>query len=169
MRNKELFELISFDGASRGYSETELNKIEKLYDVYIRCELRDFMLLAGRSAGHMLGDDFSLMYSPAMSVRDHLLYQEGRRKIISEDMGCSHLVVEKPFFFAEKMQAYLFFVKTNPLSVLDENKVFCLNENFDHITEEQLPFSEFILREIYARRLSPPKRDVICVGEMVEI
>lgn len=169
MLNEELYGLIRSDGNTRGYSELELNSIEKLYDVYVRGELRHFMLLAGRSAGHLLGDDFSLMYSSAMSVREHFLYQDGRRKIISEDMKNPHILVEKPFFFAEKMQAYVFFLKTSPLSDADEHKVYCLDENHDEIMDVRLSFSEFVLREVYARKRNPPKRNVICVGEMIEI
>lgn len=164
-----MFDMLGSEKDSKGYSEIEMDKIERLYDIVIRGDLREFMRLAGRSAGRLLGDSFSLMYSPSMSVRDHLLYQEGRRIIISEDLGRNEIVVEKPFFFSEAMSTYAFFIKTKPMSVADANKVYCLDENADEISEEKLLFVDFIADRIKRREITPPKRDVVCVGEMIEI
>lgn len=164
-----VFDMLESEEGSKGYSELELDKIERLYDVVIRGDLREFMRLAGRSAGRLLGDSFSLMYSPAMSVRDHVLYQEGRRNIIREDLGRNEIVVEKPFFFSETMSTYTFFIKTKPISGVDINKVYCLDENADEISEEKLLFINFIANWIKRRECNPAKRDVVCVGEMIEI
>ena len=164
-----VLKLFESNGFCKGYSEMELKKIEKLYDVCIGGDLRCYMMLAGRCAGYLLGDGFSLMYAPVMSVRDHLLYQEGRRHILSESVGLHGIVMEKPFFFSESFDTYSFFIKTKPKNYSDENKVYCLDENEDVVIEEDLPFIDFILDRIEKRKGDSLRRDVLCVGEMIEI
>ena len=40
-----------------GYSEEEITKIEKLYDIEVKGDFREFLKYAGRCDGDLLGDD----------------------------------------------------------------------------------------------------------------
>lgn len=167
MVNETFISILKLDSECVGYSIQELEKMELLYDVNFAGSLKLFMQLAGRSAGKTLGDDFSMLYSSSMSVRDHIFYQEGRRVVLSDHVGLHEWTLEKPFFFSESSFSYMFFVKTRPKDANDTNKVFCLDENEDSVSEEPWDFDGFILDRIKKRKKKPPKNNLTCQGEML--
>ena len=58
-----------------GYTENELKKIERLYDITIQGQLRELMLLAGRCDGGLIGDDPIILYRSAWDVRTQIFFQ----------------------------------------------------------------------------------------------
>ena len=59
-----------------GYTDYDLKKIEALYDITIRGQFRDLMLLAGRCDGGLIGDDPIILYRQSWSVRTQILFQQ---------------------------------------------------------------------------------------------
>ena len=45
-----------------GYSEEEITKIEKLYDIEVKGDFREFLKYAGRCDGDLLGDDPIILF-----------------------------------------------------------------------------------------------------------
>ncbi len=165
---EQLWDVLSNAKNCIGYSDEELVTIERLYDISIEGALKIFLCLAGRSTGDVfLGDEFSPLYSPVMSVRDHVFYQEGRREVLSEDVGKHELVLQKPFFFAEP--GFIYFILTRPRSPEAKDIVFKLDEDSARVELTESTFCQFLLKRIKNVRLNPPKIMVKCVGELIKI
>ncbi|MFB2587744.1 hypothetical protein [Acinetobacter sp. c1-l78] len=102
-----------------GYSEVELLKIEKLYDIKIQGEFRDFMLKLGRCDGGLIGDDPIILYRDFWSVRGQVLFQldlyEGLQNIKAYD-----LLKNKPFIFAWESETVMVFI----LTYSDNNAIY---------------------------------------------
>lgn len=111
-----------------GYSEEELEKIERLYDIKVAGQLRKFLLNMGRSDGGLIGDDPIYLYRPRMSIRRHIMFQlrletDFKEFRIQEGLD---LIRFGLFVFSWESETQYFFVATkskNPDSVYhyDEN------------------------------------------------
>lgn len=67
-----------------GYSEEELIKIERLYDIKLQGDFRQFMLEMGRSDGGLIGCDPIILYSTKWRMRDYILLQLGLSEALQE-------------------------------------------------------------------------------------
>ena len=55
-----------------GYSEEEITKIEKLYDIEAKGDFREFLKYAGRCDGDLLGDDPIILYRQTWDMGSYL-------------------------------------------------------------------------------------------------
>lgn len=134
---------------SIGYSQKEIDQIEKLYDINIRKDFRTFLLHAGRSDGGLLGDTI-VMYRDYYSIRNQILFQ----LTLENDLPNYNWLKEKPFIFAVFCETHYCFLKTNDedLTVYmyteGENEIFSLETYFDDfmiwLINEENPNLEFI-------------------------
>ena len=49
--------LYTMGGSPEGYSDEEIRKIEAIYCIYIHGEFRDFLRIAGKTDGGIMGND----------------------------------------------------------------------------------------------------------------
>ncbi|MGW8392017.1 hypothetical protein [Pseudoduganella sp. HUAS MS19] len=152
----------------RGYSETELAQISRLYDIEISGDFRLFLLEAGRSSGCELGDGalgFELDFFPYCSsnvrlqvLRQHQLREDFLNLAFAEmkaqeqyDINktkMNEFIESKPFFLSRENQTQYFFVPTANGS----DVVHRFDENSGEVIR-----AEFGLEDYLERILVPEK------------
>ena len=152
-----------------GYSEEELVKIEKLYDIKISGFLRGFMLEAGRSDGGLIGDDPIILYSNNWSVRGHIKTQDGFREDLLEllfknnpaevDYFCN-----STFLFSIEAETQYYYLNTTGAN---PERVFHYDENEDTIEDTNLDFIDYMKNTVRVYGSFSPQ--IICQGEMLII
>jgi len=151
-----------------GYTEEELLKMERLYDVKFSGDLRDFMLEMGRSDGGLIGDDPISLYRDR-SVRRHIFFQAGMDNRFCA-MQNFDLRFQGDFIIAVESETQFYFLLTksdNPDLIYrydDENPD---ETDSSAITCTGMSFMEYMRRvvQIYKKQGS----DVVCRGEMIVI
>jgi hypothetical protein len=145
-----------------GYSEDELKKIEKLYDVRLLGSFRQFMTEMGRCSGGLLGDDPIILYRPAWSVRGQILFQV---KFFSsmQDIGAFDYL-EKPFVFSWEAESQYYFMMTKSQT---PDAIYCYDENNETVRPAGFTFMEY-MKDVL-RRYRGYGRPVICRGELLNI
>ena len=176
-----------------GYSEEEITKIEKLYDIEAKGDFRKFLKYAGRCDGDLLGDDPIILYRQTWNIQSYLrknyfnfidedytiiLYRElwsiqsFLRKnyfgfIDDEDFEEKVFYDElkkKPFIFSIEMETYYFYIRT-----ADEDlKVYCFDENEEKLKDTGMDFNEYMvdLVERYNPELKPIL-EIPSIGELL--
>ncbi len=165
-----------------GYTEEELRKIERMYDITISGELAQFMLEMGRSDGGLIGDDPIILYRTGMSVRRHIMFQlrlEFDFKEYRIEDGLN-LLQYRPFLFSVEVETQYNFVVTksdNP------DRVYRYDENEGTVTDTELSFLEYMKSivdyynqpswevEYQGKTITMPNKrlDVVCRGELLII
>ena len=56
--------LVFHDRKAIGYSEEEIKKIEKLYDIEVKGDFREFLRIAGRSSDGIINFDINFLLFP---------------------------------------------------------------------------------------------------------
>lgn len=110
----------------KGYSDDELAKIERLYDIKVTDQLYDFLRCMGRCSGGLFGDVPLLFYRDQWSVRGHVLFQAGFTDELKK-LQHYELTKQKPFFISIEWETQFYFLLTksdNPNLVYhyDENE-----------------------------------------------
>ncbi|MCG8313327.1 MAG: hypothetical protein MI976_08930 [Pseudomonadales bacterium] len=123
----------------KGYSEAELEKISRLYDIHIEGDLKDFMVSMGRCSGGLLGDDVIVLYHGKWGIRGHLITQTGFRSRLVELKF--YYGKKKPFLFSSIAENLDFFMLTNGESPYE---VYCLNDSDDTVVSTGLSFLEYM-------------------------
>ena len=128
----------------KGYSDDELAKIERLYDIKIRGQLYHFLSCMGRCSGGFFGDDPLMFYRQNNTLRSHVLFQYS----FCEDL-CAlqqwELVKQKPFAFSFESETQYFFLLTdsdNP------NLVYHYDENEETIKQTNKTFYEYLRHSV---------------------
>lgn len=124
----------------KGYSNNEIAKIERLYDIKITGQLHDFLCSIGRCSGGLFGDDPLLFYRDQWSVRGHILFQTGFREELN-NLNFYDLVEQKPFFISIEWETQYYFLLTksdNP------NLVYHYDENEETVKCTQWEFDEYL-------------------------
>ncbi|WP_315514389.1 SMI1/KNR4 family protein [Leptotrichia wadei] len=146
-----------------GYSEEEITKIEKLYDIEAKGDFREFLKYAGRCDGDLLGDDPVILYRQTWSIQSYL--RKNYFNFIDEDYTVLHGDLQKkPFIFSIEMETYYFYIRT-----ADDNlKVYCFDENEEILKDTGMNFNEYMvdLVERYNPELKPTL-DFSTVGELM--
>ena len=146
-----------------GYSEEEITKIEKLYDIEAKGDFREFLRYAGRCDGDLLGDDPVILYRQTWSIQSYL--RKNYFNFIDEDYTVLHGDLQKkPFIFSIEMETYYFYIRT-----ADDNlKVYCFDENEEILKDTGMNFNEYMvdLVERYNPELKPTL-DFSTVGELM--
>ena len=146
-----------------GYSEEEITKIEKLYDIEAKGDFRKFLKYAGRCDGDLLGDDPIILYRQTWNMKIYL--RMNYSYFIDENFKILHEEIKKkPFIFSIEMETYYFYIRT-----ADEDlKVYCFDENEEKIKDTGMDFNEYMvdLVERYTPELKPTL-DFSTVGELL--
>ena len=149
-----------------GYSEEEIIKIEKLYDIEAKGDFREFLKYAGRCDGDLLGDDPIILYRQTWDMESYLRMnyfgfiddEDFEEKVFYDELK------RKPFIFSIEMETYYFYIRTAD----DDLKVYCFDENEEKIKDTGMNFNEYMvdLVETYNSELKPTL-DFSTVGELL--
>jgi len=146
-----------------GYSEEEITKIEKLYDIEAKRDFREFLKYAGRCDGDLLGDDPIILYRQTWNMKIYL--RMNYSYFIDENFKILHEEIKKkPFIFSIEMENYYFYIRT----VDEDLKVYCFDENEEKIKDTGMDFNEYMvdLVERYNPELKPTL-DFSTIGELL--
>ena len=146
-----------------GYSEEEITKIEKLYDIEVKGDFREFLKYAGRCDGDLLGDDPIILYRQTWNIQSYL--RKNYFNFIDEDYTVLHGDLQKkPFIFSIEMETYYFYIRTAD----DDLKIYCFDENDEILKDTGMNFNEYMvdLVERYNPELKPTL-DFSTVGELL--
>ena len=146
-----------------GYSEEEITKIEKLYDIEAKGDFREFLKYAGRCDGDLLGDDPVILYRQTWNIQSYL--RKNYFNFIDEDYTVLHGDLQKkPFIFSIEMETYYFYIRTAD----DDLKIYCFDENEETLKDTGMDFNEYMvdLVERYNPELKPTL-DFSTVGELL--
>lgn len=160
---EEIAEGVPYDPAQvAGYSECEIEKIERLYDIALDGTLKQFMLEMGRSDGGLIGDDPIIIYRPTITVRGFILMQSGIQEEIY-NAGSSELASKKPFIFSIESETQYFFVATKSD---DPDRVYHYDENHETVVDTGLGFLDYMKQTVQAWG---GKSKVVCRGELLVV
>jgi len=98
------------DVRSSGYTEPEIEKIGRLYNIDVQGQLKLFLLEMGKSDGGLIGDSFIHLYRPSWKVREHMLFQFDFFSQMQE--GGFYDYLNKPFVFSLVSETQYYFVQT---------------------------------------------------------
>ncbi len=146
-----------------GYSEEEITKIEKLYDIEAKGDFREFLKYAGRCDGDLLGDDPVILYRQTWNMKIYL--RMNYSYFIDENFKILHEEIKKkPFIFSIEMETYYFYIRT----VDEDLKVYCFDENEEKIKDTGMDFNEYMvdLVERYNPELKPIL-EIPSIGELL--
>ena len=146
-----------------GYSEEEITKIEKLYDIEAKGDFREFLKYAGRCDGDLLGDDTVILYRQTWNMKIYL--RMNYSYFIDENFKILHEEIKKkPFIFSIEMETYYFYIRTAD----DDLKVYCFDENEEKIKDTGMDFNEYMvdLVERYNPELKPIL-EIPSIGELL--
>ena len=146
-----------------GYSEEEITKIEKRYDIEAQGDFREFLKYAGRCDGDLLGDDPIILYRQTWNMKIYL--RMNYSYFIDENFKILHEEIKKkPFIFSIEMENYYFYIRTAD----DDLKVYCFDENEEKLKDTGMNFNEYMvdLVERYNPELKPTL-DFSTVGELL--
>ena len=146
-----------------GYSEEEITKIEKLYDIEAKGDFREFLKYAGRCDGDLLGDDPIILYRQTWNMKIYL--RMNYSYFIDENFKILHEEIKKkPFIFSIEMENYYFYIRT----VDEDLKIYCFDENEEKIKDTGMDFNEYMvdLVERYNPELKPIL-EIPSIGELL--
>lgn len=143
-----------------GYSDAELNQIEKLYDISIRGDFRKFMSRAGRSDGGVIGDDPLIYYRPTWTVRGQILFQVNFFSSLQEIGAWDYL--NKPFVFSWENESQYYFLQT---SLPESDSVFMFDENQLTVVSTGMSFCDYLVETLDRYPIGRP----ICQGELLTV
>ena len=149
-----------------GYSEEEITKIEKLYDIEAKGDFREFLKYAGRCGGGLLEDYTIILYRELWSIQSFLRKnyfgfiddEDFEEKVFYDELK------KKPFIFSIEMENYYFYIRTAD----DDLKVYCFDENEEKIKDTGMDFNEYMvdLVERYNPELKPIL-EIPSIGELL--
>jgi len=142
-----------------GYSDIEIEKIERLYGIKVSGELASFLRRAGRSDGGVIGDDPLTIYRN-WTVRTHILFQINFFNDLQDICAFDNL--NRPFIFSLESETQYYFLQTD---VPNPDLVYHYDENGETIRSTGLSFYDYLL-SVVARY---PLGGEICQGDLLEI
>lgn len=149
----------------KGYTEDELDKLEKLYDIDIKGQLREFLIDIGRSFGSVLGDECSLLYASYITVRNHILIQYEMAEEI-KSCGFKDMTKKKSFIISTRFETQEYFLLTGS----DEpDQIYHYDSNKKVVEKTEWDLVGFFKMLIDFRERHPPRKNVVCRGELLLI
>ncbi|OAT30091.1 hypothetical protein [Proteus myxofaciens] len=113
----------------RGYSNEEIDKIERLYDIEVKDQLYDFLTCIGRCSGGLFGDDPLVFYRNQQTVRANILYQDALRYELPS-IQQYNFVKQKSFFISVESYTQYYFLLT---ATDNPNRIYHYDENEETI------------------------------------
>lgn len=153
--------LVFHDRKAIGYSEEEIKKIEKLYDIEVRGDFREFLRIAGRSSDGLLTSTLTFYYSRT-TVGDKIREQNyGRKKL--KDLKFNNADKSKIFLLAVEPDSQYYYIDTVNLSV------YLYDGNLDDeiIEDTGQDFDSYMLSSIYYFNPKMVPLSIICNGELL--
>ncbi len=144
-----------------GYSNAELQQIERLYDVSLTGIFRQFLFELGRSDGGLIGDDPIILYRPTWDVRTQILHQVTFFNDM-QDSGHFSFLREQPFTFSCENETQHFFIRTSSEA---EDLVYHYDENSRVVRNTELNFLEYMQQTVKTYG----GKEVSCRGELLII
>ncbi|WP_193016840.1 SMI1/KNR4 family protein [Proteus sp. FME41] len=122
-----------------GYTDNEIKKIERLYDIKVTGQLYDFLNCIGRCSGGFFGDD-PLIFYREWFIRGHVLFQYGSREELY-NLELWYILEQKPFFISIESETQYYFL----LTCSDQpNLVYHYDENEDKVRALDKNFNEYL-------------------------
>ena len=147
-----------------GYNDDEIRGIEELYDIEVKGDFREFLSIAGKSLGGLLGEEELILYSN-WSVRKKVLFKYILKEMLAEEK--LYEVANKDFFIISIRNniEYFFIITEN-----NNLKVYYYNTEKKELKETGMNFSEYVadLIKRYNPKLEELK-DVSVSGDIINI
>ena len=138
-----------------GYNDDEIRGIEELYDIEVKGDFREYLSIAGKSLGGLLGKKEFLLYSD-IGVRERILLQFSLEKELREN-ELYDIVDEKFFILDYKNNSEYIFITTK-----NNGKIYYYNKDRKILKEVENNFNDYIVKLIkkYNRSLVEIKNDI---------
>ena len=154
-----------------GYTDYDLKKIEALYDITIRGQFRDLMLLAGRCDGGLIGDDPIILYRQSWSVRTQILFQQdlfvSLQDIHAYNYQNKNYMGEHGRIFCiswELETQYYYLITEN-----NDELIYHYDENENTVECTGLTLFEYLDDGYKRYEEGKNRKQIICRGELLEI
>ena len=99
-----------------------------MYDIEVKGDFREFLRIAGRNSGGILGYGYLVFYNPFFTPRKNLIFQEFDRNMFYK-IGMKNILKSEIFVFSVEDETIEYFIKTSD----DDFKVYKYYENYDKI------------------------------------
>lgn len=137
---------------SIGYNEDEIIKIEKLYNIEIKSDFREFLKIAGRSSGGLLEDNIISIYTESRLgtcyvVGEYFTFHD------EDEIELYNERYNKPFSFAYINERHNYFMRT-----IDEDlMVYHYDDEISKLECTNMNFNQFMLKLVqdYNPKLEP--------------
>ncbi|MDE9444378.1 hypothetical protein KKJ04_01810 [Xenorhabdus bovienii] len=128
----------------KGYSNEELPKMERLYDIKIQGQLLNFLTCMGRCSGGLFGDDPLIFYREQDTVRGDVISQSYHREELAR-IQRHELLDQNPFLISIEWCTQYYFLLTESD---DPDLVYRFDENEDIVINTNLTFNDYLRRVI---------------------
>ncbi len=146
-----------------GYSDDEIGKIEKLYDISVTGDFREMLKSMGRCAGGLIGDDNISLYRSAWSVRGQVLFQVAFKNQMKRSKNFSYFS-GKPFVFSWVNEQLNYFLLTKST---ESDKVYLFDENTGKVEDVGKTLFEFMKHLADWESEKHDTFDPCCKGELL--
>jgi len=145
----------------RGYDTSEIQKIERLYDIRVSGQLERWLRTVGRCSGGITGDESLILYRK-WSVRTHVFFQADAFSIMQHAKAWD-LLGHKPFVVSFEDESIFYFVLTTSTT---PDKIYRLVERTNTVEATGRTLFEHIAD--VASRFAPSS-ELVCTGELIDI
>ncbi|REF27235.1 hypothetical protein BDD26_1991 [Xenorhabdus cabanillasii] len=150
----------------KGYSEEDIVKLERLYDIKIQGQLLDFLIHMGRCSGGFFSNQPLSFYSKTANIRDEIKFQIGCEDGLREVQRFD-LIEQKPFFISmENEGIFHYFLLTDSVN---PDLVYYLDTNYDTIVDTSLTFNEYLRSVVDSSRSYTYKIPPDYMGDLLRI
>ena len=148
-----------------GYNDDEIRGIEELYDIEVKGDFREFLSIAGKSLGGLLGEEELSLYND-WSIRERIVLQYDFQEYVQKDKFRGKGRDGKPFIIDLKSNSEYIFITTRD----NDLKVYHYSRENRTLKETGMNFSEYVTDLI--KRYNPELeelKDVSVSGDIINI
>ncbi len=122
-----------------GYSDEEIKKIEKLYDIEIKGDFREFLKIAGRSDGGLIG---GIVFNyDNKGASNQLRRQRFLKGILAGNYEYNSYIGSKPFLIGIELETNYYYIKTND----NDLRMYQYSEGIDIEKCLKINFNEYMI------------------------
>ena len=148
-----------------GYNDDEIRGIEELYDIEVKGDFREYLSIAGKSLGGLLGEEELSLYND-WSIRERIVLQYDFQEYVQKDKFRGKGRDGKPFIIDLKSNSEYIFITTRD----NDLKVYHYSRENRTLKETGMNFSEYVTDLI--KRYNPELeelKDVSVSGDIINI
>lgn len=147
-----------------GYTEQEIARIEKLYNINCNGSFKELLLFSGRSDGGFFGNDNGFILYNTWSIYEHIKYQIFFRDILYDSNNYTYYN-NKPFVFSVIDGVMYYFLNT----ANNDDKVYSFFDETGEVLQTNFTLDEYLL--IRAKELNAPCSTIhnFCLGELINL